>query len=155
MKDHDVGVVAPHALEDPFQMVKCVVVAHGNQEVAWLDSQSLRSEFSFWGEVELIELNVSGTGLPGTHSSFGDFEDCKEKNGKGQAGDRRVGLGEQVGNSDSEQNQSDETDPNRNFDSENHRIEGNSIFAILRMRVAQDKHREALHGETPNHSERV
>ena len=35
------------------------------------------------------------------------------------------------------------------------KIQRHAVFAIARMRVADHEHRDALHGETPDHAERV
>ena len=79
----------------------------------------------------------------------------KSKNRECDSRDRRLRLGEKINHRNGEQYQRDQTEPNRNFLAENHGVQRHAVLAVLRVRVAQDQHRDALHRKTPDHSEGV
>src|ERR1700732_420335 len=61
----------------------------------------------------------------------------------------------QVDESDQEQSKSDQTETNRNLHTPDREIERHLKIALAGSRVAKNEHGEAIHRETPNHSEGI
>src|SRR6266550_6890862 len=82
--EHDyVLCVSIDPVKNCIQVVKCVVVAHHHQDVAWTNADYLRGEVLTRLQIELIKCDV----LRGVASrySFGDAEDGKENDREGDS----------------------------------------------------------------------
>jgi len=78
VKDDNIATAGLQAIENVCEMVEIKLIADGNEDVAGLRADGLRSEFAFNFEIELIHLNVGGAGRTG--ATFGNGENDKEKN---------------------------------------------------------------------------
>ena len=82
-------------------------------------------------------------------------EHKEEQDGEHHSRNRSGGLGEQVHNSDREQDQRDQAEANGDFDSADSEVERHLILTLARLLVAQHEDRKAIHRETPDHAEGI
>src|ERR1700733_5840703 len=86
---------------------------------------------------------------------LGNFEHGEQHNRENDARDGGLRLRKQVDDGDGHQHQRDQAQTDGNFPTEDHGIQWHAVFAVLRVRVAQYQHRDALHRKTPDHAESV
>ena len=79
----------------------------------------------------------------------------KNTRAENHSGNRGLILGKQIHNSGNQQHGGNQHEPNGNFGLANVQIAGYFPGAISRLGEAQDKHGDGLHGEAPDHAERI
>src|SRR5229473_4095495 len=155
VKHDDIAAAGFDAIEHIAQVIEGVNVADGHEDVAWPRTYGLGRQFAFHFQMELVHLNVFGVATGVMGDFFRNREDDEEHDGKGNAGDGRVFLREEVYDGDAEQGQGDQTEAERDFHAKNRKVERHAVLAIARMRVSQDEYRQALHREAPDHPEGI
>ena len=135
----DVAAARLQPIQDIAQMIQIVVIADRNKDIAWPGTDSLRGEFAFLFEVELIHLHMSSASCSAV--PLGNCEYDIEKNGKRSAGHGGDGLGEQVDDRDQEQRQGDQTESDGNLHSADIKVQRNLEFPLAGFGVAENKDR--------------
>src|SRR5258707_10587063 len=153
MQYNNVAAARLHSVQNITQMIHIEMVAYGNENVAGFWADRFRSQLAFQFQVELVHFHVRHTSVPRT--LFRNGENDVQQHGKHAAGHGGYRLGKQIDERDQKKCQRDQSKPERNLFSTNRKVERNLEFALAWVGVAQYQHRQAVHGETPDHAECV
>src|SRR5216683_2165053 len=134
-------------------MIHIEMVTDRNQDISGLGSDGFRCEFAFQFQVELVHFHVLNTGVLST--PLGNRKNDIQQNGKYTARHGGDWLRKQVNERDQEQCQRDQSESERNLFPAYSEVQRHLEFALAGIRVAQDQHRQAVHGKTPDHTEGV
>src|SRR6266581_23245 len=155
MKNDDIATPGLDAVEHVPQVVQLVNVADRNEDIARAHVEGSRCQFTFLFEIELIHgLHVACTGRT-AGGTLREREHKEEQDGEHHSRNRSGRLGEQVHDSDREQDQRDQAEANGDFDSADSEVERHLILTLARLLVAQHEDRKAIHRETPDHAEGI
>ena len=105
-------------------------------------------------DAELVELFRLAVALFGD-VALGEREDGEEHGAENHSGDRGFILGEEVHDRGDQQHGGNENQSHWNFGLADVQVAGNFPCAVARLGKAQDEHGDGLHGEAPDHAERV
>src|SRR5690242_8099556 len=135
------------------QAVQGVVVSYHHENIAGPHAQSPGCQVVARLKIELIKFCM-GRGASAC-DRFGYFKNCEEDDRESDSGDRCNLFGEEVDSTESDQRERYQGEPNGYFGITNSEIQRYAILAFARLFVTKHEHGQALHRETPHHTECV
>src|SRR5258708_428365 len=129
------------------------MVADRHQDIPGPRADRLRAQFTFQLKIELIHFHMRDSAVSG--AALGNGEHDVQDHRKDAAGHGGYRFGEQVRYRDQEQRERNQSQTHRNLHAAEIKIEGNLELALARPRITQDQYRQAIHRETPDHSEGI
>ena len=153
MKHDDVLLVCVNAIENGPQIIERVVISNHHERVSRPHLERLRRQILARFEIELVEPGVS-RGTP-PRRALRHRENREEDPREGHSCIRRHLLGEQIDDTQPEQDDRDHRQAKGDLGGADPHVEGHAKVALTGLPVAKHQHRKAFQRKAPHHPERV
>src|SRR6266478_1443549 len=153
VQHHHVAAPRLDTVENVAKVIQIEMIADRHKDIPRPRTNGFRAQLTFQLKIELIHFHMSDSAVSGT--ALGNGENDVQDYRKDAASHGGYRLGEQVRYRDQEQRERNQPQTHRNLHATEIKIERNLELALARPRITQDQYRQAIHRETPDHSEGI